>query len=181
VAGQITDLNPVSRITADAVGQPGNRTFFIQARKGRTLVTLLCEKSQVEGLSNALEQTLEQLKRRAPRGANFAKLDIDMSLEEPLEPEFRVGQIGLGYDEENDLVVIVASEILDESTKEEDARSVRFFCSRAQVDAFSRYALEVVSRGRPLCPLCGKPMDAEGNIEGFCPRRNGHADEIVYA
>lgn len=79
------------------------------------------------------------------------------------------------------MIVLVVSELLPEDMEQEDASTVRFFCSRAQIDALSRHGMEVVSKGRPLCPLCGKPMDADGNVIGFCPRRNGHADEIVFA
>lgn len=178
---QSIELNPISRITASALGEPGNRTFYLQARKGSQLVTLLCEKEQVRALAAALEQMLDELKRNYPKGANFMRLTMDMSLEEPVTPEFRVGQMGLGYDSDNDLVVILARELVPEDTDPEDAFTARFFCSRAQVDVFVRQAHEVVSKGRPICALCGKPMDADGNVEGFCPRRNGHADEIVFA
>ena len=176
------DLNPVSKITANALGEPGNRTFYIQARKGPNLVTLLCEKEQVRALSTALEQMLDDLKTRYPKGANYMRQVMDMSLEEPVSPEFRVGTLGLGYDEENDLVVIVARELqADDEESEENTLTARFFCTRAQMDTLIRHAQEVVSKGRPICALCGKAMDADGNVQGFCPRRNGHSDEIVFA
>lgn len=175
------ELNPVSRITANAIGEPGNRTFYIQARKSNQVVTLLCEKDQVRALATALEQMLEELKKNYPKGANFMRLTMDMSLEEPISPEFRVGQMGLGYDSDNDLVVILARELVPEDTDPEEADTARFFCSRAQIDAFARHAQDVVAKGRPICALCGKPMDADGNVQGFCPRRNGHSDEIVFA
>jgi len=89
--------------------------------------------------------------------------------------------MGLGYDEKNDLTVIVLTELLPEDVNPDDAASVRLFCSRAQIEAFSRQGKEVVARGRPVCPLCGKPMDPNGEVQGFCPRRNGHSDEIVFA
>lgn len=176
---RVIELNPVYRITADAIGEPGNRTFYMQARKGASLVTLLCEKEQVRALSEAAQQMLEELKTKYPRGANYMQLQMDMSLEEPLTPDFRIGQMGLGYDEENDLVVIVARELLPEDVDEEEASVVRLFCSRAQIDAMARHALEVVARGRPTCPLCGRPIDR--NAVHFCPRSNGHADELVAA
>jgi len=176
---RVIELNPVYRITADAIGEPGNRTFYVQARKGASLVTLLCEKEQVRALSEAAQQMLEELKVKYPRGANYMQLQMDMSLEEPLTPDFRIGQMGLGYDEDNDLVVIVARELLPEDVDEEEASVVRLFCSRAQIDAMARHALEVVARGRPICPLCGRPIDP--NAPHFCPRSNGHADELVTA
>jgi uncharacterized repeat protein (TIGR03847 family) len=176
---RVIELNPVIRITADAVGEPGSRIFYVQARKGSVLVTLLCEKEQVRALAEAARQMLDELKGKYPKGANYMQLQMDMSLEEPLTPDFRIGQMGLGYDEENDLIVIVARELTPEDVDQEEASVARFFCSRAQVDALFRHALEVVARGRPVCPLCGRPMDRAA--DHFCPRSNGHADELVVA
>ncbi len=173
------ELNPVTRITADAVGEPGHRTFYVQARKGQTLVTLLCEKEQVRALSTAIQQMLDELKTKYPKGANFMRLQMEMGLEEPINPEYRIGQMGLGYDEEHDLVVLVARELVGEDASEDDAAVAKFFCSRAQIEALSRQAADVVSRGRPICPLCQKPIDKD--LEHFCPRSNGHADEVVFA
>lgn len=175
------ELNPVSRITVGAIGKPGHRTFYLQAKKGADLITLVCEKEQVSALCLALQQWLEELRVKYPKGANFMRLTMDMELEQPVTPDFRVGQMGLGYDEENDLIVLVLSELLPEDVDPEQAATVRLFCSRAQIEALSRHGLEVVAKGRPICALCGKPMDPEGNVQGFCPRRNGHADEIVFA
>jgi uncharacterized repeat protein (TIGR03847 family) len=178
---QSIEVNPCSRITIDAIGEPGNRTFYIQARKGAQIVTLICEKETASSLALALQQLLEDLREKYPSGANFMKIVADMSLDEPIAPEFRVGQLGLGYDESRDLVVIFARELISEEIDPNEASTVRLFCSRAQVDALSKHTLEVVSKGRPICALCGKPMDPDGNVIGFCPRRNGHADELVFA
>lgn len=175
------EMNPVSRITINAIGEPGHRTFYMQATKGSQMVTLVCEKEQVSALSVALQQLLDDLRTKHPKGANFMRLTMDMDLEEPFTPEFRIGRMGLGYDEESDLIVVVVSELVPEDVDPDEASTARFFCSRAQMDALSRHSAEVVSKGRPICALCGKPMDADGNIEGFCPRRNGHSDEIVFA
>lgn len=175
------ELNPVTRITVNAIGEPGSRTFYLQARKGASLVSLVAEKEQVSALCLALQQMLDELRTKQPKGANYMRLTMDMDLEQPFTPEFRIGRLGLGYDEDTDLIVLVVSELLPEDMEQEEASTVRFFCSRAQIDALSRHGMEVVSKGRPLCPLCGKPMDADGNVIGFCPRRNGHADEIVFA
>ena len=192
VASTTIDLNPVSRVTADAVGVPGQRTFYIQARKAQRLVTLTCEKEQISTLSQALNTMVDDLKTRYPKGARFNQLELDMSLEYPVNPEFRVGQMGLGYDEDRDMIVLVLREVArlspDESETDtleqreaDEGRTIRIFCTRAQADALARHSEEVVGRGRPICALCGKPMDVNGNVEGFCPRRNGHGDEIVFA
>jgi uncharacterized repeat protein (TIGR03847 family) len=172
------DLNPVTRITAGAVGTPGRRTFFIQAQRGVLQVTLLCEKEQVAALAAALQQLLEQLDRRFPAAEPEEKIPLwDLELKEPLQPEFRVGQMGLGYDRDADLIILIAQELLVDPETDETTvgRTARFFATRGQMRALSQYAANVVERGRPICPLCGQPMDPE---EHFCPKRNGHARTI---
>ena len=87
------ELNPVTRITTDALGEPGHRTFYVQARKGQVQYTLLCEKEQVRALGVAIQQMLDELKTKYPKGANFMQLQMDMTLDEPITPEYRVGQM----------------------------------------------------------------------------------------
>ena len=76
---------------------------------------------------------------------------------------------------------IVTPAGLSPDEDEENTTVARLFGTRAQMDALARHGMEVISRGRPICPLCGKPMDPDGVGHGFCPRRNGHSDEIVFA
>lgn len=168
------DLNPVTHITAGAVGPPGQRVFYLQANQGTRTLTLLCEKQQVEALAVGIEQFLEDLQKKYPDLAQASDYfdRYKMALEEPLEPAFRVGQMGLGYDEDHDLVVLVAQEILAEEMSAADAATARFWITRSGAQAMSRYALEVTHQGRPLCGNCGQPMDPDGH---FCPRSNGHA------
>lgn len=80
------ELNPVTRITVNAIGEPGNRTFYLQARKGPNLVTLVAEKEQVSALSLALQQMLDELRTKQPKGANYMRLTMDMDLEQPFTP-----------------------------------------------------------------------------------------------
>ena len=94
-----------------------------------------------------------------------------MRINPPVDPLFRVGEIGLGYDAESDQVVLVAREMLAEDAQPEEANVVRFWCTRAQVRALARWGIEVAAQGRPNCPQCGEPMDPEGH---FCPKKNGH-------
>ncbi|NJN93219.1 MAG: DUF3090 family protein [Anaerolineales bacterium] len=96
-------------------------------------------------------------------------LSADLMLREPMEPTFVIGQIGLGYDQEQDLVVLVVQEIEFEGL--EKPATARFWTTRAQIQALSDHTLEIASKGRPICPLCDSPMDPEGH---FCPRSNGH-------
>jgi uncharacterized repeat protein (TIGR03847 family) len=167
------ELNPVSRLTAGAIGRPGGRVFYLQAREGDQLVSLMVEKEQVQALAIGVEQFLEDLHRRFP-DLPEASAEFDagaMELEEPVEGAFRVGQLGLGYDEETDRMILVAREVQEEGSDPEQASVARFWGTRAQLRAMSRWGLDVVSRGRPICGNCGQPIDPEGH---FCPKRNGH-------
>jgi len=94
-----------------------------------------------------------------------------MRINPPVDPLFRVGEIGLGYDKDRDLVVIFVKELQTEEADQENAATVRFWCSREQIRKLARWGADVISRGRPICPQCGQPMDAEGH---FCPKKNGH-------
>jgi uncharacterized repeat protein (TIGR03847 family) len=167
------DLQPVTHITTDAIGQPGKRVFYLQAWQGTRTVTLIVEKIQVQSLAVGLEQFLAEIAQRYPDLPD-AESDYDesrMHISPPVDPLFRVGELGLGYDMDNDLVVLVAKELVGEEEDAESARTVRFWCSRGQIRAMCHWGMEVASRGRPLCPQCGEPMDPEGH---FCPKKNGH-------
>lgn len=167
-ANILHDLNPVSRVSVGALGEPGHRTFYIQGRQDATLVSLVTEKEQVNALSQGITDLLTRLGERmdAPNSTSA----YDLALEEPVEPLFRVGQLGLGYDQESDLLVIVAYAI-PETEETEVLDVVRFWATRDQMRALAHHATEVTAAGRPTCVLCGRPIDPEGH---FCPRRNGH-------
>lgn len=169
------DINPASFITVGTIGPPGQRTFFLQASQGSRVISLIIEKEHAQALALAIDRALEELAMSYPTGQTEVEfLDTNMSLLEPVTPEFRVGQIGLGYDERVDRLVIVAQELLPPSTSGEQAESptlARIWGSRAQMRTLSRHAKAVVAAGRPTCPMCGRPMDPDGH---FCIRRNGH-------
>ena len=171
------DLNPVSAITVGTVGQPGQRVFYMQARRGPTTITIETEKEQVRALALGVHQFLEELTQRFPD-----RIDLDtvpqseLNLSQPVEAEFKVGQMGLGYDSDQDLVVVVAQSLQLEDEPEENAITARFWITRGQAKAMADHALEVVSQGRPMCALCGRPISAEGH---FCPKRNGHATDLI--
>jgi uncharacterized repeat protein (TIGR03847 family) len=168
---QVFDLNPVDRITTDAIGEPGRRVFYLQARKGRQLVTVICEKEHVSALSIAIDQVLLSLVDNDVDAVVEPDPAIDggMDLEYPLEPVFRTGQVNLGYDQVSELLVIIAYELMDEED-ESQASVARFWATQAQMRAFSIHGQEVVKAGRPTCAMCGEPIDPEGH---FCPRKNG--------
>jgi uncharacterized repeat protein (TIGR03847 family) len=171
MSGEFIDFNPVTRITIDAVGPPGQRTFLLQASKGRSTITLKLEKEQARILAISLIELLEDLEEKYPRPHSplDQPLSSDLMLKEPLEPVFTVGQIGLGYERSQDLVVLVIQEI--EFEGKTDLATARFWATRPQMEALCEHVLEVVEQGRPICPLCNSPMDPEGH---FCPKSNGH-------
>lgn len=161
----IFELDPVDEIAVAAVGQPGQRQFFLLASgAGRTL-TLTCEKSQIQALLVRLQQMI------AAQGIEPAEASVNDPQLQPGEPEWQVGEMGLGYHEDRRMFVLVASET---ATGEEDAPSespsVRFWLSHQQVLAFSKQAENVLGAGRRLCPRCGLPMDPAGHP---CPVSNG--------
>ncbi len=169
------DINPVSHITTDAIGKPGQRVFYIQGwrESDPQPVTILIEKIQLQSLAVGAEQLLTETAKQNP-GLEEAAGDYDedkMHIIPPVDPLFRAGEIGLGYDAENDLVVILAREIVVEGEEQENAAVVRFWCTRTQLRRLAGWSKEVASRGRPICPQCGQPMEPEGH---FCPKKNGH-------
>ena len=172
------DLDPVTRLTADAVGEPGQRTFYLQAASGADQVTLLVEKEQVRRLAESLESWLPELAADRPEDPEEARVAEagELALSEPLEPDFRVGQLQLSYDPERDRVTVVAIELVagEEEQPEElepEPQQVRLVVTRPQLRVLARHGSQVVARGRPLCPLCGNPLDPSGHI---CPALNGH-------
>jgi uncharacterized repeat protein (TIGR03847 family) len=170
---EVFDLNPVDRITADAIGEPGQRVFYLQARRGNQVVTLICEKEHVAALSMAIDQVLLSLAEDDAEAIVDADpiLEKGMELEYPLEPVFRAGRVNLGYDQVSELLVVVAYELMPDEDDETPPSVARFWATPAQMRAFSVHGQEIVAAGRPICAMCGQPIDPEGH---FCPRRNGH-------
>jgi uncharacterized repeat protein (TIGR03847 family) len=167
------EVNPVERITAGAIGPPGKRVFYVQGQGGDQLITLIVEKQQVQSLAVGLEQFLSELHERHPDlpAADPDYQESEMTLLDPIDPLFRVGHMGLGYDEETDMLVLVAREIQPADADPDEAAVARFWCSRSQLRQMCLWGLEVAERGRPICGNCGQPIDPEGH---FCPKRNGH-------
>lgn len=171
------DLGPVDRITADAVGEPGSRVFYIQARAGSELVTVVVEKEQVQLLAATVLELLETTPTEEEPGEG------DMGLEEPLDARWRAGRLSLAFDEDRDLFLLEVQEFRPEAEEadpedprtllsEEEPETIRLWASAAQMLALSRYGAAVAARGRPACQFCGNPMDAEGHV---CPAMNGHS------
>jgi len=155
------DLDDVDLLTTGTVGPPGERVFYLQARRGAQLLTLKLEKSQVAALVRYLGTLLADL---PPPEV----LPPDLGLVEPVEAEWVVGTLGVSYDEDTDRVTLLAEELVEEG---EEGAVARITARRDQVAALVLHGAEVVEAGRPPCPLCGEPLDAEGHV---CARLNGH-------
>jgi uncharacterized repeat protein (TIGR03847 family) len=163
----IFELDPVDRIAVAAVGQPGQRQFFLLASGSGRQLTLSCEKSQIQALIVRLNQMMETQGIAPAANARATSRMV------PGEPEWQVGEMGIGYHEARRMFVLVASQAAggeEGSAPHDDARSIRFWLSHDQVVAFSKQAETVLTAGRPLCPRCGLPMDPAGHP---CPVSNG--------
>jgi len=167
------DVDPCDHITADAIGAPGKRIFYIQAYKDALTYNIIIEKIQLQSLCVGIEQFLGKLGNENPElsEASAEYHEEIMHISPPLDPIFRAGEIGLGYDKERDLIVIITQEILLDGQTAEDSSIVRFWCTRSQARALARWGVEVSKRGRPICPQCGQPMETGGH---FCPKKNGY-------
>jgi uncharacterized repeat protein (TIGR03847 family) len=169
--------------TTGAVGTPGKRVFYLQARQARQVVTLKVEKEQMSALADYLAGLLSKL-------PESGTVNADLPLLEPIEPAWAVGSLGLGYDDASDRLIVVANEAVEQEDDEEggnepetaeaegddapegaEGASARFLITRAQAAAFVERARALIRAGRPLCPMCQQPKDPEGHI---CPRSNGH-------
>ena len=171
------DLGPVDRITAGAVGEPGSRTFYLQARGGHELVTVVVEKQQVQLLAASILELLADLELETGTGPS----DDQMELEEPVDARWRAGKLSIGYDQDRQLFVLEIEEYVAEldddepelpPTRDAEPAVVQLAATREQMFALSRYSAALVERGRPTCQFCGNPIDPEGHA---CPAMNGHS------
>jgi uncharacterized repeat protein (TIGR03847 family) len=194
------DLGPVDRITADAVGPPGHRTFFIQGRVGDRVVSVLVEKQQVQLLAASVVEILAQIGKPTGDGPS----EDAMGLDEPVMPEWRAGRLAISYLQDDDVIVLEVEELTPEGEDGDEAGDdeheddepdlglvgpgggvadddgaddeaerglIRFWATREQMLALARHAAQVCSAGRPTCRFCDQPMDPDGHV---CPAMNGH-------
>ena len=170
------------RFVAGTVWPPGERTFCLQATEDVRTVSVQLEKQQVSVLAERIGALLDEVQRRfdteLPLEVPEELIDTD-PLEVPVEEEFRVGTMGLGWDAETGAVVVellaLTEEEIDESVvlddTEEGPDALRVFLTPEYARAFVERAERVVNAGRKPCPLCGEPLDPAGHI---CPRQNGY-------
>ncbi len=166
----MSELHAPFHVTAGYLGQPGSRTFFLQAADEDVLVTVLAEKSQVDGLGDLLTRVLAEIEV-----APSTDWDRDaMELREPVQPRWRVGTIGVGVDPELGRVVIELNELpVDrEDGDETEPEQLRWWLDPDIARRLAAHCKEVVGEGRPTCELCGRPMRPSG--AHTCPRTNGY-------
>ena len=164
------DFDEVDAFTVGALGEPGARAFFLQARRGTTRVTVKCEKQQASAISDYLRRVLNDLPAPTERPIAAA-----MELAAPIDAAFILGPVGLGYDRSNDMVLVQLEEVIavDEEGEPLDADPdrghVRVFLTRSQAHAFCDHAETIVAAGRPSCIWCANPINPDGH---FCVRMN---------
>ena len=171
MSAEIIELEDVDGLGTGAVGEPGQRAFYIQARTEHTQLTVLVEKEQVDLLASEAVAFLDQIAERYPE----MPFDLPLpqsGLREPTVPLFRARLIGLGFDTERELVLIELRERPEDDEADDDENEgyvARIYATRAQVRAMAVRGAEAVAGGRPPCPLCEQPMDPSGHR---CPRWN---------
>jgi uncharacterized repeat protein (TIGR03847 family) len=166
------ELTDPHHVTVGYVGEPGRRTFHVQAEDLTERVTLVLEKEQVQALGELLTELLVRIDDGPATDWDRAA----MSLREPVEPRFRVGEISVGYDPDADRFLLEFGEFVPDleavDVDELDPREVRFDTDRDQARRLAAHALEIVGQGRPRCQLCGRPTALDGSH--VCPATNGH-------
>lgn len=169
---QHIELNPISHLTVGTVGEPGQRTFYLQGSKGSETVSVILEKFQAATLADSFESLLRTVKRQHPNveEALGTPRSVDLRLRQPVEALFRVGNMGLGYNEDTGRVVIAAYELVDPDSGIEP-NVVSYWAAPEHVHALVDHVRGVVKAGRPICGNCGQPIDASGH---WCAQRNGH-------
>jgi uncharacterized repeat protein (TIGR03847 family) len=189
VPRQVFRYDKPERFVAGTVGEPGQRTFFLQARSGGRLTSVALEKEQVVRLAEGLDALLDEVIRQTggdpvvPAVAP-SELDDKDPLDQPIEEEFRVGKMTIAWDANDRCAVIeafsltgsdeeelAAEEPTDEKPEDDERSLLVVRLSGAEARAFVKRALAVVRAGRPSCPWCGQPVDPEGHI---CPRQDGY-------
>lgn len=171
MAGESFEFTEADVVTVGTVGSPGRRVFLLQIQAADSIVTFKLEKQQVAALSAALVERLEDL----PMGG---ELPANLELQQPLEVEWVIGAMGLGYLDTLDRIVLDAIEAVavdEEGNPAEPHARFRVLLTREQARALAIRALTLVESGRPPCPWCGHPLDPAGHT---CPKKNGkHAPE----
>lgn len=174
------EIYPVTRITTGAVGQPGQRVFILQAHIGAEPFSWVVEKDQIRALSRAIPELLADVRTEFPElGDPLIAAAPNLALSGPLDPIFRVGSLGVGYDRLHDMVVLTlvdAETLRDDQEQDPDDTGQNIYLTRGQAFLLSQQTEQVVAAGRPICPACGDPIDDFGH---FClPVQRRHGEYI---
>ncbi|WP_426594967.1 DUF3090 domain-containing protein [Cellulomonas sp. McL0617] len=162
------------RVVVGTVGSPGSRTFYLQVRDGARSASVALEKEQSAVLAEKIDEILDAL--MADDGNRFsvpvdtpAELVDDEPLDQPVEEQFRAGLMRLGWDPSTAQVVVEAFPYLESEEEEpepepEPSEMLLVKMPVGTARAFVQRTRAVVRSGRPLCPLCGSPMDDDGHV-----------------
>ncbi len=170
-----------TRFVVGTVGMPGERAFYLQARDGALVTSVVLEKAQAAALAERVDELLDQVASTGmtvPSSAPADFVDID-PLDLPLDEEFRVGAMALGWDEATARVVVEAYAVAEDEAEvpelgDDDANgpdTLRVWMTAGYARSFAARARQVIAAGRPECPFCNGPLDPSGHI---CPRANGY-------
>lgn len=171
----VVDFDPPERFVLGTVGPPGQRTFFLQASDSTRRLQISLEKLHAQILAERIGELLDQVAGLEATIAAAADAADNAPLDTPISEDFRVSALALSWDEERHVVVIEAHD--HDPDEPEDVgpggqrMSMRVSLPPAQARAFARRCETIVRAGRPSCPFCGGPLDADGHI---CPRANGY-------
>jgi uncharacterized repeat protein (TIGR03847 family) len=156
----VIELNPVDFVTIGTIGPKGNRTFHLQAGQDKRLISFTIEKQQAWALSEAITELLEDIDEDETIEVDFSNLDMD--LREPIEPMFRIAQMGLAYEADDNMIILIAQEFTQSDDFEDDEDDfsflndespepniVRMWCTREQMQALSLHTIDTVKSGRP--------------------------------
>jgi uncharacterized repeat protein (TIGR03847 family) len=185
MARVIYEYDPPDRFVAGTVGEPGQRTFFLQASGGGRLTSVALEKQQVTVLAERVDALLDEVLRRTGGETSVpaippAAAEDTAPLSTPIEEEFRVGTMALAWDGDDERMVIEAQAVSDEEPDDETSLIdstedgpplLRVRLTGTAARAFAKRSLALVAAGRPPCPFCGNPLDPAGHV---CPRANGY-------
>ena len=167
------DFGLVDAVDADAVGPPGERRFRLVARSSGRHATLWMEKEQLTALGRGFSQLLAERSRH--RGAPDPDVPAFGEHPETADIEVEVARLGIDFLSEDEHVVLLADD--REALERGESPRLRLEIGRGQTLAVIRRIREIVAAGRPRCPLCGQPLPEPGS-EHFCPRTNGHSEEL---
>ena len=158
------ELNPVDFVTIGTIGPKGQRTFHLQAGQAKRLISFTIEKEQAWALSEAIKELLDDIDEKDNTKTEVDFSNLDMDLREPIEPMFRIAQMGLAYEADDNMVILIAQEFTQPDSDDDDfgdddglsflnepsvePNVVRMWCTREQIQALSLHSIDTVKSGR---------------------------------